>query len=213
MRHLLTPKALLWTGIYILSIFLVNYAFTVLPLIQVGGEAQIILGTTHHLWTSFPFGLFAFPVASLVVGFIFVIRDFTQREIGHWVIPAMLVGGALSYVLADPTIAIASIVAFLLSEFVDWGFFTFTGKTFSSRILLSSTFGAPVDSVLFLTLAGFFSWPAVVAMTLSKMIGAVIVSYIMREKVLVVTNEVRTGLTPEQKEKVAKANKAAIKVT
>lgn len=178
---LFTKTAVMWTALYILSIFVINYAFTILPIFQIGGLEHVIPGTSHHLFTSFP-GLFAFPTASLIVGFVFVIRDFTQRAIGHYVIGAMLLASLISYVLADPTIAIASVCAFLLSEFTDWGFYTFTGKTFSQRILISSAFGTPVDSALFLYMAGFFSWPAVIAMTCSKMVGALIVAWLVRRR-------------------------------
>ena len=71
--------------LYIASVVLVNLAFAAVdPLILPGGS----------VWS---------PVA-LIVGFTFVIRDFVQREIGHWVLPAMLVGGVISWAMAGQDI-------------------------------------------------------------------------------------------------------------
>ncbi|MDL2216306.1 VUT family protein [Desulfovibrio sp. OttesenSCG-928-M14] len=148
---------------YILSVVFVNYAFEAAPLLPLpGGE----------LW----------PPMSLLVGFVFVIRDYAQREIGHWVLFAMLIGGALSWLLATPAIALASVCAFLFSEMTDWAVYTFTGRPFSQRILLSSALSTPVDSMVFLSMTGLFSLPTLLIMTLSKMVGAFIVYCLVRRR-------------------------------
>jgi len=149
--------------LYVLSVVLVNWAFDVVPLVVLpGGE----------MWS---------PM-SLIVGFIFVIRDYAQREIGHMVLPAMLIGGLISWLMASPAIALASVCAFLTSELMDWAVYTFTGRPFSQRILLSSCLSTPVDSVVFLGLVGLFSVPSVLVMTASKMLGAVIVWFLARRR-------------------------------
>jgi uncharacterized PurR-regulated membrane protein YhhQ (DUF165 family) len=154
-----------YTLLYVAIVVLVNYAFDCVPLLHLpGGEA----------WS---------PVA-LIVGFIFVIRDYAQREIGHWVLPAMLVGGLISWFMATPAIAVASMCAFCLGELLDWAVYTFTRQPFSRRILLSSALGAPVDSAVFLSLVGIFSLPSVLIMTASKMFGACIVFYLARRREL-----------------------------
>ena len=140
---------------YIFLIVLVNWLFTVTPLVP-------ILGTM-------------FPPVSLLVGLIFVLRDFAQKEIGHRVIIAMLVGAVLSYFMSDPYVAIASLVAFLISESADWAIYTWTKKPLAQRILISSVISTPIDSAVFLAIIGHFSILAVVLMTLSKMIGALVV--------------------------------------
>ena len=61
-----------------------------------------------------------------MICFIFILRDFAQREIGHKVLGAMAVGAVLSYFMADPFVAFASVVAFMISELVDWVVYTFT---------------------------------------------------------------------------------------
>ena len=144
-----------FTAFYIILFVLVNWGFTVVPLIPILGEM--------------------FPPMSLAVGLIFVLRDFAQREIGHKVIGAMLIGGLLSYFMADPFVAIASVTAFLISESADWAVYTWTKKPFAQRILISSIVSTPIDSAVFLAMIGHFSILAVVLMTISKMIGALIV--------------------------------------
>lgn len=152
-----------YTLLYIALIVAVNWLFTVLPLVDIPGGEK---------W----------PPASLMVGLIFVARDFAQREIGHWVIIAMLLAGGLSYVMADPYVAVASVTAFLVSEFADWAVYTFTGRPFAQRILLSSAFGTPLDSAVFLLMIGHFSAIGVFAMTVSKMLGALVVWWAIRRR-------------------------------
>ena len=152
-----------FTVLYVILIVAVNYGFTVVPLVALpGGE----------VW----------PPISLLVGFIFVARDYAQREIGHRVIIAMLAAGVLSYVMASPFIAVASVAAFLISEFADWAVYTFTGRTFARRVLLSSAVGTPIDSAVFLSLIDQFSMIGVVAMTASKMLGALLVWWMIRRR-------------------------------
>ena len=152
-----------YVGLYIFFIVLVNYAFDVVPLLSLpGGE----------LWS---------PVA-LVVGFVFVLRDYAQRAVGHWVLPAMLLGGLISWLMATPVIALASVCAFFIGELIDWTVYTFTGRPFSQRILLSSALSTPVDSVVFLSMVGLFSISSVLIMTASKMVGAVLVFYLVRRR-------------------------------
>lgn len=149
--------------LYVATVVLVNFAFDKVPFLQLpGGEA----------WS---------PVA-LIVGFIFIIRDYAQREIGHWVLPAMLAGGLLSWLMATPTIALASVCAFMTGELLDWAVYTFTRKPFSQRILLSSALSTPVDSAVFLYMVGIFSVSGVLIMTVSKMVGACIVFYLARQR-------------------------------
>lgn len=152
-----------FTALYVALIVAVNIAFSVTP--------PVIL----------PDGT-AWPPVSLIVGFVFVMRDWAQREIGHRVIGAMLVGAGLSYLLADPLVAVWSAIAFLVSEFTDWAVYSFTRRPFSERILYSSALGAPVDSAVFLGGLGWLSTTGVVAMTASKMVGALVVWWMVRRR-------------------------------
>lgn len=147
---------------YILAIVLVNVGFEHLPLVPVGGV----------MW----------PPMSLAVGFVFVLRDFSQREIGHGVLVAMLAGAAMSWWMASPYVAVASAAAFLVSELADWTVYTWTRRPLHERIMWSSALGTPIDSAVFLLLIGHFSWLAVALMTASKMLGALIVAESLRRR-------------------------------
>jgi uncharacterized PurR-regulated membrane protein YhhQ (DUF165 family) len=152
-----------YTAAYSAAIIIANIGFTHLPMIPLPGGEMLA------------------PM-SFLVGFIFVIRDFSQKEIGHKVLGAMAVGGLLSYYMADPFVAYASVVAFLISETVDWGVYTFTDKPLKQRILLSSLIGTPVDSAIFMLILGFFSWYGLIVMFASKMIGALIVWWMLDDE-------------------------------
>ena len=149
--------------IYVVLIVAVNYAFTVIPLVKLPD------GT---MW----------PPVALLVGFVFIARDFAQREVGHKVLLAMLVGVAISYFMANPFVATASAVAFLFSELVDWAVYTYTKRPLSQRVLLSSLLGAPVDSAIFLGLLSLLSPVGVAAMTASKVAGAFIIWWMIRRR-------------------------------
>jgi queuosine precursor transporter len=154
---------MVWLGGYVLLIVAINYGFSVVPLVALpGGE----------MW----------PPLSLAVGFVFVARDFAQRAVGHWVLAGMAVGGILSWWLADPYVAVASVSAFVVSEVIDWLVFTFSKRPLGGRVLLSSALGTPVDSVIFLGMIGALGWLGVIAMTLSKMAGALAVWWFLRSR-------------------------------
>ena len=140
---------------YVVYILIVNIAFVYIPPVPLLGEM--------------------FPPMSLVVVLIFILRDFAQREIGHKVLIAMGIGAVLSYFMADPFVAVASVVAFAISELVDWAVYTFTKRPLKDRILLSSALGTPVDSAVFLLILGFFSPLGFLLMTVAKMLSAIIV--------------------------------------
>lgn len=148
---------------YIALIAGVNWLFDVTPLIELPGG---------DLWSP----------AALVVGFVFVVRDFAQRKVGHRILWAMLAGIAISWFMASPQLALASALAFALGELVDWAFYTFTNKPFSQRILISSLFGAPLDSLAFLSFIGIASITSVAVMSASKLLGAILVFWLVRKR-------------------------------
>jgi uncharacterized PurR-regulated membrane protein YhhQ (DUF165 family) len=153
------PCALL----YIANVVLVNWAFACSPVYVLPGGG---------IW----------PPVSLLVGFTFVVRDYAQRRIGRLILPAMLLGGIISWYMATPEIAAASMAAFLSSELIDWGMYTFSGQPFSRRILLSSAVSTPVDSLIFLSLIDMFSPVTFLSMTVSKMVSAFIIYSMARRR-------------------------------
>jgi uncharacterized PurR-regulated membrane protein YhhQ (DUF165 family) len=100
------------------------------------------------------FGLEA-PSGVLWVGAALVFRDLVQQYFGRrFAVFAMLLGAALSYFVA-PSLALASGVAFLLSETADFAVYTpliERGRLFAA-VFLSGTVGLVVDTVVFLSLA------------------------------------------------------------
>lgn len=150
---------------YVASVVLVNWLFSVVPPLTLPGG---------DLW----------PPVSLAVGFVFVIRDYAQRAIGHKVLFAMLAGGCISYFMAGPEIAFASMAAFFVGELLDWAVYTYTGRPFSQRILLSSLVSTPVDSAVFLFLIQMASPGSILLMSLSKLAGALVVFLLLRRREL-----------------------------
>jgi len=147
---------------YIVLIVLVNIGFTIVPLVPLFGEM--------------------FPPMSLVVGLIFVARDYAQKEIGHRVIVAMLFAGFLSWAMADPYVALASVVAFFISELIDWLVYSWSWQPFHQRVLISSVAATPVDSSVFLYMIGHLSYLNVILMTIAKMAGALVVWWMIRKR-------------------------------
>lgn len=148
---------------YITLIAGVNWAFAVIPLVELPGG---------DLWSP----------AALIVGFVFVVRDFAQRAIGHKVLLAMLAGCAISWWMATPALALASAGAFAIGELADWSLYTFTKKPFSKRILYSSLLGAPLDSIFFLSFIGIASPVSIGIMSASKLLGAFAVFLLVRRR-------------------------------
>jgi uncharacterized PurR-regulated membrane protein YhhQ (DUF165 family) len=116
------------------------------------------------------------------VGIVYVLRDFAQRELKHKVIFAMLIGSLISYILADKNLAIASMSAFLIAEFVDWSVYSFTKRSLSQRILWSASLSAPIDSSVFLWIIHQLNGLAVLILSFAKIVGVLIVWYGWRNR-------------------------------
>jgi uncharacterized PurR-regulated membrane protein YhhQ (DUF165 family) len=95
------------------------------------------------------------PSGVLMVGLALVLRDLVQRRLGlAWSTAAIVAGAALSAAVAPPALALASGVAFLLSEFTDHAVYTpLQRRRLVLAILLSGAAGLVVDSIVFLYLA------------------------------------------------------------
>lgn len=101
------------------------------------------------------FGFYA-PAAVYVVGLTLVLRDLIQRIAGKRVAVALIVVGALLSALISPALALASGVAFLISELVDLAVYTGLQRArvgLYAAIVGSNVVSAGVDSVIFLTIA------------------------------------------------------------
>ena len=116
-----------------------------------------------------------------------VVRDFAQREVGHYVLIAMAIALILTAMAAGPELALASGGAFAIAELVDWALFTFTKYKLSTRVLLSSAIAAPLDTTIFLYGAeiirdGMLTGPNITMSIIGKMVGAVVIWWFVRKR-------------------------------
>ena len=123
----------------------------------VGYVASIIAAN----WLTNQFGLVALgPIAvtagTFAAGAALILRDGVQRTSGkRSVLYAIAVGAAVSFFTSSPALAAASGIAFLVSELVDFAVFTPLSNRLALAVVASSVVSAPVDTVLFLQIAGF----------------------------------------------------------
>lgn len=136
-----TVRAVGAVCLYLAAVILPNY------LIAEFGFVDVVPG---------PWTLMA-PAAVYAVGVALVARDVVDEILGlNGVLSVIVVGTMFSAVLADPQVALASGVAFLLSEVLDLGVYRSIRARFggwSAAALVSSYVGAVLDSLVFLWLA------------------------------------------------------------
>lgn len=112
--------------------------------------------TTEYGMVPVGFGLMA-TAGTYLAGITFVLRDSLQDLAGKaWTLGLIVVGGGLSYFIADPFIALASGVAFMVSEVADLAVYTpLRRRGYIRAAVASNIVGAVVDTLLFLWIAGF----------------------------------------------------------
>ncbi|MGQ0533404.1 MAG: VUT family protein [Caulobacteraceae bacterium] len=154
-----------WTALYVGLMPFINWSFAAVE--------------TYPIPAWLGGGLFQ-PLA-IVTGLVLVVRDFAQREMKHWIWAAMIVGLILSTLTSWITVVVASGLAFLISETVDWVVYTLSRRPLSQRIMISSLVSAPLDQIVFIGLAslvvpGIFAWGTILTGIASKLLGAWVVS-------------------------------------
>jgi len=150
----------MWVAAYIIAIVGLNWLFDAVAPIMT------------------PFG--ALPLATFIVGAVFVLRDYAQRQIGHYILLGTLFAGVLTWFMVKPSLAVASTTAFAISEMADWAIFSFTGRPLQQRILISSLFSVPLDTLFFLYLADFLTPASFAIQILSKAVGVMVVWYLLK---------------------------------
>lgn len=116
--------------------------------------------TTEYGFWPVGFGLSA-TAGTVAAGSALGLRDLLQDASGRWwVFGTIVIGGGISYLIADPFIAVASATAFLLSELVDFAVYTpLRGKAerggarWSAAVFGSNLVGAVVDTAVFIGIA------------------------------------------------------------
>ena len=119
-----------------------------------------------------------FTVGSVIAGLVFVARDFAQREVGHKIVLLLMAAaGLLSYLLADPFVAIASIAAFAISEISDYIVYSKYKGDFNKRVVVSSLVSVPIDTAVFLAIISHLSALSFAVMCISKLL---VVAYFVK---------------------------------
>ena len=137
------------------------------------------------------FGLVA-TAGTYFAGLAFVLRDSLQDEAGKratlWVIAC---GAVLSFAVSSPAIALASALAFGLSEVADLLIYTPLRKRgYVRAALASNVVGTVVDTFVFLLVAGFPLWASLPGQLVGKTavtllaVGAVVLLRSRRREVV-----------------------------
>jgi uncharacterized PurR-regulated membrane protein YhhQ (DUF165 family) len=134
------------------------------------------------------FGWLTFPAGAIFIGLTFSLRDFVQREWGdrdvwYFMIASTVITTFMGLILSNLPIplwrvAIASAIAFIISEAIDWSVYYFMKKDIIWRICVSNIFSTPIDSILFVGIAfGSFSLfePPVYGQTIVKYLSGLLV--------------------------------------
>ena len=127
--------------------------------------------TTRYGVVPVGFGLMA-TAGTYFAGLTFVLRDSLQDAAGKsWTLAMIAAGAALSFLLADPFIALASAVAFLLAEVSDLAVYTPLRKRgYIRAAIASNVVGSFVDTIAFLTIAGFPIQEALAGQMIGKLV-------------------------------------------
>lgn len=143
--------------------------------------------TAHYGLVPVGFGLVA-TAGTYAAGLAFVARDAVQDTAGRLAaVGALAVGAAVSWFVSTPALAVASAVAFGLSELVDMAVYTpLRRRGYVRAAVASNLVGSVVDTVLFLWLAGFgLSWVVVSGQLVGKAwITAVVVAVVVIARAL-----------------------------
>lgn len=153
---------MIWVIAYIATVYAANWALKEFGFVDVG------------------FSLMA-PAGVFFAGLAFTFRDLTHEAVGRWwCIAAILIGAALSYILADVgRIALASAVAFTVSELLDLGVYEpLRRRNWLAAVTASNAVGLVADSALFLWLA-FSSFEGLAGLVLGKVYMTALAVYFL----------------------------------
>jgi uncharacterized PurR-regulated membrane protein YhhQ (DUF165 family) len=164
-------------AVYVAAIVASNWLITHVGIPTVPGGPHL---------TPVGFGLLA-PSGVWAAAVSFPARDVTQRLGGRWLgVLAILIGAAVSWRISDPHIAIASGVTYLCSEAADMAVYTpLQRRWFVPAVFASGCVAIVVDSVLFLHLAGIYSFSSLEGLVLGKfwvILAAIPVTWLLRNR-------------------------------
>jgi uncharacterized PurR-regulated membrane protein YhhQ (DUF165 family) len=132
------------------------------------------VATAHWGLVPVGFGLVV-TAGTYAAGLALLARDFVHRYGGPWwALVGVAAGSVLSWVLATPQLALASAAAFTLAELADLIVFSrLRRRGFVRAAAASNAIGAPIDTVVFLAIAGFpIAAPVVAGQLVGKLLWA-----------------------------------------
>lgn len=132
------------------------------------------VATEHFGLVPVGFGLLV-TAGTYAAGFALLARDFVHRFAGiWWVWIGIAFGIGLSWFLASPALALASAAAFGVAAVADMLVFIWLRpKGFISAAWWSNVVSAPLDTIVFLTIAGFpLTWQTFGGQMLGKLFWA-----------------------------------------
>lgn len=127
-------------------------------------------------------GLWA-PSGVLLAGFSLVLRDVVHHCLGwRWALISIFAGAALSGLISEPALVIASVCAFLFAELADFAVYAPMKKRYPAMAVIASGLaGSVVDSAIFLSLAfgsiEFLAGQVLGKFWMSLIAGALIVAW------------------------------------
>jgi hypothetical protein len=132
--------------------------------------------TTRYGFINVGFGQQA-TAGTLAAGFALALRDATQDLLGNRrMLAVVALGATLSYLVADPFIALASTSAFIVAELLNFAVYTpmrkrskLGGRRWAAAVTTSSAAGALADTVIFIGIA--FGWTAILPALAGQLIG------------------------------------------
>lgn len=143
-------------------------------IIAVAGFLAVIIAANYatSTWGLIPVGAGLTATAgTYLAGASFVLRDLVHDLIGtRGTILVVLTGAVISFAVSDPYIAIASATAFAASESADTLVYApLRQHGYLRASVASNTVGSLVDTLIFLSIAGFPIWSALPGQMLAKL--------------------------------------------
>jgi uncharacterized PurR-regulated membrane protein YhhQ (DUF165 family) len=167
----------------------VSRLFAVAAFIACTTAANVL--TARYGMVPVGFGLTA-TAGTWAAGLVLLARDLVHDVAGRLAVAGCVaVGAVLSAWLAGAQIAVASGVAFAVSEAADFAVYApLRRRGWARAVVVSGLAGSAVDTVLFLTLAGFPVWAAVPGQMVAKttatavvVVPVVVVRAVLRNRV------------------------------
>ncbi len=160
--------------------YIVQYKSTIAYLALI-----VLLSKMFEISPRFSFLEEIFSPFDAVVGAVYLFRNFSQREVGHWIVVLMIFAGFLSHLVAD--VPYASTFAFLGGELVDLFIFSYLRLPLVDRLFWAATLSTPIDSLIFLYMNENLNWVTISFMTGTKLITIILIllvwEYFYGEKV------------------------------